>query len=788
MGTSLDRKLWRDLWIMKGQALAIALVIVSGIATYIMSVSTMDALRATQATFYRDYRFAEVFASLKRAPESLAGRLAEIPGVAQVETRVVAEVRLEVSNYPHPVTGRLISVPEEGQSKLNRLYLNSGRLVAPGRNDEVVISGAFAEAHRFKPGDTLGAVINGRHRKLKIVGIVLSPECIFQIKPGGLFPDFERYGLLWMARPALAAAYQMDGAFNDLAMTLWPGARIEDVLPRLDTRLEPYGGLGAYGRRDHVSHRYLSEEFRQLANMSFFFPVIFLGVAAFLLNIVTNRLVATQRDQVAVLKAFGYTNMAIGWHYAQMILVIVVLGSAGGLVAGFWLGRNLSELYMQFYRFPYLLYRLEPSAAATGILVSLSAAALGTVLAVRRAALLPPAEAMRPEPPARYRETILERLGFQRFLAPPTRMIVRNLERQAIKSLLAILGLSLAGAIVVLAGFFEDSTDFMVELQFGLSQREDLSVTMVEPTSAASLAELASLPGVKYTQPFRTVPARIRSGHKTHRTVIQGVAPEGDLYRLLDQDFRPRALPPQGLVLTDFLGQMLGVRPGDRVIVEVLEGSRPVREVPVVDLITQYVGVSGFMDLAALNRFMGEGQVISGAYLAVESDAFEGVTRALQRRPRVAGIEARRDAIANFRKSMSQQALIFTSIITILAATIALGVVYNNARIALSERSRELASLRVLGFTRREIAYILLGELAILTLISLPGGFVAGHLFSAYLVSMFETELYRVPLVIDSRTYAFTATVILVSAIVSGLVVARRLARLDLVAVLKTRE
>jgi putative ABC transport system permease protein len=783
---AIDRMLLRDLWRLRGQALAIALVIGSGVATLIMSLSTLDSLRRTQASFYENYRFADVFAALKRAPAGLRGRMAEIAGVGLVETRVIADVKIDLEGFPDPVTGRIVSIPDRGEPRLNALYLRAGRTIEPGRDDEVIASEAFAQAHHLNPGDSITAIINGRRKALTIVGLGLSPEFIYQIAPGSVMPDFARFAILWMGETPLATAYDMEGAFNDVALSLTADAHLDDVLDRLDDLLAPYGGLGAYGRADQLSHRYLSEEFKQLGRMAEIFPVIFLGVAAFLLNVVVSRLVSTQREQIAALKAFGYGDLDVGLHYAKLIVAITLTGVAVGTAGGLWLGEGLSGLYVRFYRFPFLEYELRPAIIAEAALISLATALAGAAFAVRRAARLPPAQAMRPELPMLYRATIVERLGLQRWLAQPTRMIARHVERRPVKSLLSIMGIAFAVAIMMVGNFQEDAINFMVDVQFGLAQREDLAVTFVEPASRRALHELTSLPGVEYGETFRAVPARLRFGHRSYRAAIQGMEPGGDLERLLDIRLRPVALPPEGIVLTDYLGKILGVRPGDRLRVEVLEGSQPVLDVPVAGLISQYIGVAAYMDRAALNRLMREGEAISGAWLAVDERSQAAVFEALKERPRVAGTMIRKRAIATFYETMGETILIFTFINTLLAATIAVGVVYNSARITLSERRWELATLRVLGLTRAEISYILLGELGLFTLAAIPLGFLIGRGLCAYIAENLQSDLFRVPLVVEPSTYGFAAAVVLAAAALSGLLVRRRLDRLDLVAVLKT--
>jgi putative ABC transport system permease protein len=788
---ALDRKLWRDLWRMKGQAIAIALVVMCGVGTYVMFLSTLQALRTTQEIYYRDYRFADVFASLKRAPESLRQRIAAIPGVDQVETRVTAQIRLDMPNFPEPVAAVVMSLPDAGPPGLNGLHLRAGRLPAPGRADEVVVSTSFAGAHSLQLGDRFHAILNGRRQALTMVGTALSPEFIQQMRPGSVFPDNKRYGVLWMGRRALGQAYNLHGAFNDLALSLRRGAHgyaAQDVIDRVDELIRPYGGLGAYAREDQLSHRFLTQELTQLGTLASLFPTMFMGIAAFLLNVVIGRQVAMQREQIATLKAFGYSNFQVLAHYLKSVAVIVGVGVVSGTALGVWLGQALAAIYTEFYHFPYLRFSLSPMTVLEASTASLLAAGAGTLFAVWRAATLRPAVAMRPEPPPAYRETWVEKLGLKRWLSQPARMIIRHIQRRALKSALTLLGIALACGMILTGLFQRDTVGFMVYMQFGMMQREDLLVAFTDPTAYQARFDLLGLPGVRHVEPYRAVPVRLRHGHLDYRTNIRGMEPGGDIQRLLDVDLRQVALPADGILLTDFLGQMLDLRVGDRLVVEVLEGNRPLRELTVVGLVNEYLGVSGYMDLAALNRFMHEGPTISGAYLSIESGYLQRLLSELKDMPRIAGVAERMQEIRNFNRTMNETMLFFTYVSTVFAVIIAFGVIYNNAQIALAERGRELASLRVLGFTRGEIAYILLGELGILTLVAIPLGLWLGVWMCYYIASTMQSDLFRVPVVLVPQTYAFAVTVVLISAVLSGLAVRGRLNRLDLVAVLKAAE
>jgi len=785
---ALDRKLLRDLRELRGMVLAIALVQIGGIATFVMSLSTYDSLLLTQKNYYREQRFADVFAVLKRAPEQVAERIRDIPGVDRVQTRVVAAARVTVPDFAEPATATLVSIPDAGPILLNGLHLRRGRLPEPYRDDEVVVDDTFATAHGLQPGDRLTATIHGRRDRLTIVGIALSPEYIYPIAPGAVFPDPERYAILWMGRNALAAAYDMDGAFNSVTLRLVPGSGSAEVIQRLDRILARYGGLGAYDRKDQLSHRFLTEELRGLQTMAAVFPVIFLGVAAFLLNVVITRLVDTQRNQIAIMKAFGYSNLAVGRHYAMLVLLIVLLGLAGGIAAGIWLGKGLSAVYTDFYHFPFLNYVLETPVIVGASVVSVVAGMTGTAYAVLRAVRLPPAEAMRPEPPAAYRPTLIERLGMQRLFSQPTRMIARHIERRPLKSLLTVAGIAASCGITMVSNFQEDAIIHMIDVQYAMSERQDLTVTFTEPASGSSLFSLTGLPGVAHVEGVRRVPARLRFEHRSYRGSVQGLEPDGQLRRILGADLQRVELPPVGVVLTDYLAELLAIKPGDLLTVEVLEGNRPVLQVPVAGLSSEYLGVSVYMQRPALNRLMQEGDVASGAYLAVDGNYSERIYHELDKMPGVAGTIVRESAIRSFHQTMQETILFFSFVTALLGGIIAFGVVYNSARIALSERDRELASLRVLGFTRGEVAWILLGELGFATLAALPLGFLFGRELCRYLSDSFRSDLYRVPLVVEPHTYAFAAAVIIGSALVSGLLLWRKLQQLDLIGVLKTRE
>jgi len=786
--TPLGRKLLRDLVRLRGPAISIGLVVCCGIAVFVASVSCYLSLVANRRDYYASHRFADVFASLERAPLPMAARIAEIGGVAAVEPRIVEDVTLDLPDLAEPASARLISLPEGREPRLNRLYLRSGRLPEPGRSDEALADASFAAAHRFRPGDQVSALINGRREVLRIVGIALSPEYVAAVRQGEILPDDRHFGVLWVSERSLEAAFDMKGAFNDVVLALGPGASEKAVIDALDRLLRPYGGVAATGRSEQASHRYVNDELEELRAEALFIPVIFLSVAAFLLNIVVSRLVETERTQIATLKALGYHEATIMWHYLQLVGALAVGGIVLGVLLGAILGRAWEGMYSRFFRFPFPRYELAPWIPLVGAVASTAAAVAGALRSVLRAARVPPAVAMQPPAPAQFRPGRFEESWLGRRLSGRARMIARSVARRPGRALLTSLGIAGATAIVLAGSFWWDAIRYILDVQFRQIQREDVTVAFNRPVPARALGELAHLPGVMQVEGLRAVSAVLSAGNKRRRVEVLGLPRRAGLHPLMTRDRGRVDLPPGGVVLSERLARWLGVGVGAHVAIEVLEGPRPRRDVVVASVVDELIGLSAYMDIDALNRLMGEGPSVTAALLKVDRAAEPRLYAALKERPAVAAVTIKRALTEMFNDLMSRVILAFSGLLSAFASVIVFGVVYNSARILLAERAWELASLRVLGFTRREIAALLLGELAAQLVAGLPIGLLLGYILALISVHVMGPEAMTIPLVINARTYLLTVALVAAAGLASAVLARRRVDRLDLVAVLKTRE
>lgn len=784
----LDRKLLRDLRRLAGQATAVSLVMACGLAMMIMARSLIRSLDGTRRDYYESNRFAEVFDSLKRAPNEIADRISTLPGVARVQTDIAVQVTLDIPGLDEPASGLVRSLPDYREPELNRLFLRRGRWLSPGSRGEVLVGEAFAEANALQPGDTLAMLLNGRRQEFRVAGIVLSPEYIFESRPGAALPDNRTYGIFWMPYKEVSTAFDLYGAFDHVSLTLSPGASEREVIASLDRLLEPYGGRGAYGRRDHPSHIRVSDEIRVLEILSIGFPAVFLSVAAFMTNAVLSRLLALQREQIAILKAFGFSNRQIVVHYLKFACVMVVAGTLAGLAAGVALGMKLVGMYHLFFRFPHLDFRLDTNAVAIALGVGIAAVVAGVLGSVRRAARLAPAEAIRPEPPARYRPSFLERAGLSRIFSHSFRIALRNLERRPVQALFTVIGLALATALLILPNTFKAGIHDVLDFQWDVVQRQDLNLGLVEPSSVTVIDELARLPGVMHVEPSRQAAVRISFNGSARQIALRSLLPGATHSRAIDRHGREIAPPPAGLIVSAKLADALGASVGDLLHVDVLEGRRVSGMLPLAALAEDFTGIAAYMDFDALNRFLEEGDRVTGASVTIDRSNRAQFLRALRDIPRIGAVSIKESLRANFRDTTARSMGLIQSIYLTFAIIVAFGVIYNNARISLAERGRELATLRVIGMTQREVGAVIVIELVILAALAVPIGLLLGTGLTTVIVQSVNTETVRLPLVFTSYTYCFAVIVVAVASTLSAVVVLRKLKQLDLIGALKAPE
>lgn len=785
---ALDLKVLRDLKTLRSQTMTTAILVVCGVALLVAAWSAYRSLRSARDTYYLTYAFADVFADLKRAPMSVADRLKAIPGVQQMETRIVVSGLVDAPDQIEPAVGQFISVPSNAQPGLNRLYLRKGRLPARSTEMEVVVHEGFANAHHLKPGDQLTVLIESQKKTVLITGIGISPEYVYALSPVVALPDNKHFGIFWTSRENLEELKDMSGAFNNVVLKLAPGASEGEVKTQVDELLKSYGCLGAYGRDRQISNMFVKDEIAQQRVSAVFNPAVFLLIAAFLIHVIISRLIATQRQQIATLKAVGYLNYEVSLHYLKLVTVMTLTGAVPGLFLGAWLGHLIAGSYQNFFHFPKLEFSLSGSAAGLGIAAGLVPGWIGAYSSIRSSYRMSPAEAMRPPAPAAFHANLLEKTGLQSHLRTKNRMVARNLLLRPWRLFLTVLGMSLALALIVLAGFWSDTLNYLLETQFQRQQREDLSLGFLHPLPPGFLQELKSKKGVVSVEGYRLVPVRLRHGHLSRETTIYGWPSTASMRQRLNREFRESPLAPNALVLSQFFKKTLDLKSGDALWVEILEGRQQTIQLPVAGFAQDLIGNSVAMDIESLWRLLDESPNYNFATIQVDPQYLDSLYVEFKNLPEVSAVNVKMTLYRGFQETIGAMIRLTTWILTGFALAIAIGIIYNSVRVSFAERAWELASLQILGFKRRDVHALLISEVSVQVLLSIAPGCAIGVGLAWLSKQMIHTETYEFPVIIRIGTYAEAILTILLSLLASSVITGRMLAKLSLVEALKARD
>jgi putative ABC transport system permease protein len=786
--TPLHRKLFRDLWRMKSQALAVALVLACGIGMLVMSVGMQGSLERARDRYYLNNGMADAQAQAVRAPRRLGAELAELPGVAALELRAVGQARISLPWVTEPLAAQLVSLPDDGLPRVNRPLLVAGRWPERNTQGEALVNEAFAQANGLAPGSHMDVVVRGQRQRLHLVGVANSPEFVFVSAPGEPFPQPARVGVLWMRQGQLERALDMHGAFNDAVLTLSDPAQDAPVRQALQDRLAAYGGMEPFGRDRMVSARFLTEELAQLGNMAATLPPIFLAVAAFLLNVTLSRLVATERANIGLLKAFGHSNGAVARHYAGMALLLGGMGLVLGMALGHVFGEWMSSIYRAVYRLPALPFQTDAHTWLLAFGVGLAAALAGAMSAVAQAVRLTPAAALAPPSPPHFGGGQRGGTSWLGQLDPLTRIIIRRVVSAPRRSLSTLAGVALALSVLVVSQHFPAGIEKFLQVTFRVAKTQDATVTLTEAGGPMALHALARLPGVEAVEPFRAVAVSYHFNGRSVQDALVGMPAQPQLERLVQTGSEAVTLRGDGLVASRGLARQLHAQAGDVVRVEVTQGRRMQFDLKVVQVADLWVGSSGYTELAALGRLLQEPGRISGAHLRLQPDHTDAFNAAVAERPALAGLSHVRQAEASMRQTFSQGSGFMSTLFLTFAGMMAAGVAYATASVTLAEQQRDLATLQVLGYTRWQVSYVMLGELALLTLLALPLGLWVGYGFALWLMGTMSNELFTFPMVVDPAAYARSALFVLATVAVCAAWVRRQVDRIDLVASLKSRE
>ena len=783
---TLHLKLLRDLSTLKAQALSISLLIICGVSLLIGSWSAYRALIDARDSFYTQYAFADLFIDVKKAPLSLTPQIQSIEHVSGVEPRIVLDGLIDLKQG-EPAVGRFISNPSGSQPKLNRLYLRKGRLPSAHRELEVAVHEGFAQAHHIELGQRIDLTIQGKRKQARVVGVALSPEYIYALSPFAPLPDDQHFGVIWMPIEALEEIGAMHGAFNQICVST-EDVELNPIKTSMDRILKQYGGKGAYSRDQQPSHQFVNDEILQQKTTALVTPFVFLGVAAFLIQITSSRLVSLHRIPIATLKALGYTSREVSSHYLTLITLILTMGALPGLVFGAGLGQLYSKSYEHFFRFPNIDFSLSTPVSLLGLLSGILPGLLGAYRSIRAVFQLSPADAMKPPAPLAFHSGWMETLPIMKHLRASQRMTLRTLLFRPFRLLFSTLGNSAALALIIVAISWNDTIEFLLNTQFHYVQREDASVLLTHPIKPGGVRELLTLPGVLDAEGYRTSPIRLHFMNHKKELSLMGWPHEPRLRGRFDSHLKKTHWPGAGIVLSRYFETCWGMKRGDLVEVETLEGKPRRKWVQLSEFSDELIGVSASTDLQTLSFILDESPTYNLILLRTDPEQNTRLYIQLKQLPVVSGVHFKSSLYQGFKRTMGSIIEISMIILTLFALCLALGVIYNSVRVSLSERCREIASLRVLGFTQRETNQILFTESALQTSFSLLPGCCLGWWITRLILKGVNTEVFAFPVVMNQSTYCRAILVILFGFILSTLLTAPLSAKLSLADALKAQD
>jgi putative ABC transport system permease protein len=787
----LDRKLLRDLWKSKGQVLAVSAVILCGIASFVSVSSAYRNLKLTRDTYYRQYRLADFWINFERAPNTAVFRIEAIPGVRQARGRIVQDVNLDLEGDDEPKIGRIVSMPDRPRTVLNDIHLTAGRYFSGDALDEVILSDRFAKANRLTIGDRIRATINTRKETLRIVGTALSPEYVYMIRNGQEFlPNDKGFAVLFVKETFAEMILDMREACNEIVGTVDDARRLDVILDQAEKALEPFGVFAKIKRADQISNQFLSNEIKGLGVSAKITPNIFLGVAAMILAILLSRMVKRERTEIGLLKAYGYDNISIMSHYLKFALTVAIAGWIGGVLAGNWLSYYMIRLYQEFFQFPLLAHRNYAGVIGFGLATALLSGAFGASFAVWRVLHISPAQSMQPEAPRLGGAILIERIAWLwRRVSFSWKMILRNMARYKVRAALTILGVTIATAILLFGRFMGDTVDRLMDHQFREMQRQDMKVTFEAERGKAAAYDLARLEYVERVEPLFEYPFEIRHGWRKKELLITGFEPGARLLRLRNEQGEPLDVSRDGLILTQRTMAELDLRPGDAVEIKPLMGKvRKSRTVVVRPAVSQYLGMAAYMNIEQLSRLADESLAMNGALLRVDRGRERALSRKLKDVPAVGAVVIKHEMLKAFEKTLARNMQVMNTIMLVFAGVIAFAIIYNSTSITIVERNRELASLRVLGFTREEVGRIVFRENWLLSIFGVFFGIPLGLVLCRVIIVFYNNDLYQLPFYIRSTTFLWTAASIAVFVLIANWTSRRRISGLDMVEVLKSRQ
>ena len=784
----LFKNLLRDIKKSKGQFISILIIVVLGVTFYTAINSAFENLSNSSTKYYEDYRLADIWVDIYNAPIAIKEKLESIPNVKTATGRIIKDASINISE--ENATLRFITLPDIKRDIINDVVIKSGRYFSDSDSNQCLLDEDFFKANNLNLGEYIYPIINGNKVKLKVVGSVKSPEFVYILKDSSeMMADNKRFGIIYIKQSFGEAIFDLKGFINNIAIQISNGSDVKVIKDDVKKALKNYGVKSVIDREEQTSSKMISEEIKQLKSMGGTFPIIFFMVASVIIYIMMGRMVENQRTQIGVLKAVGFTNVQVLTYYMSYSAIIAFIGSFIGSIIGTYMGVGMTKLYNQYFNLPLGDVKIYGEFVVPAFMLTLFFCLFAGYNSCKAIFKIMPSEAMREKSPQSGKKIIVEKIDLiWRNISYLEKIIIRNLFRYKKRALLISIGVIFSSAILLVALSMSDSMNFMIKQQYGNIQDYDIKVKLSKLISVEELNNIKNITHVKELEPVLETGVEISNGWKSKNVGFTALVKDPQMYKVEDKNGNAISIPKNGILISEKLANTLGVKVNDSVNIKFYFPGKDKKEMVVKGIVVQYLGLSTYTSMDNLNGILGEGMIASSAVLKLDNINFENeVKDKLRDMPNVTSVESKTDSLNALLKTMGgMEASI--GVYIILSGILLIAVLYNIATINIFERQRELATLKVLGFTNNEVKKLIFNENYIIVIFGMIIGLPFGKWLGAYLMASSSTDAYTIPYIIEIKTYIIAIILTLLFTAITNLTLMKKIKALDMIEVLKNKE
>ena len=784
MSSVLNKKLRRDILNSKGMLIAVVAIIAVGVSFLVGMYGTFNNLTNAKTSYYSKCNIADFWIELKKAPNSTIEKITAINGVSSVRERILFPIVVDLEGVETPLSGTVISMPQERAKVINDIVMLKGTYFTEDKKNEVIVSKEFAKKRNIVPGSFIHLIMNGQRKKLFVVGVGISSEYVYMVPPGSIVPNPAEYGVFWIKQDYAEDTFGFSGAYNNLVGLLSPEAQKhpEFILEEITDKLKPYGVFTNYDLKNQPSNMELVAELGGLRIFAILLPILFLGVAALILNVVMLRTTEQQRVIIGTLKALGVSNREIFWFFIKYSLTVGITGGVIGCFLGYWFAAFMTNLYQKFYTFPELNNLFYPSIMLIALVISIIFAILGSLRGVKGMVKLNPAEAMHPPPPQTGGKILFERwIWLWSRLDFRWQIVLRSIFRNKGRTIIGVLCAAMGAALVFMALAMSDSIGYMVSFQFNNVIHSDYTLNIRDEVNYGALYEVKRLPGITHAEPELIVPCNFINGPYHKKGVITGLIENPKLITPCNINGVQVKIPSTGLLMNERLAKILHLKVGDMVEFIPVKGLKQTHKVPIANIINSTFGLSVYADFKYLNHLISEESAIS--VIQLKGTQTRQQKRALltqvKKYPKLASLSDIKNDEKLMKTSFVQNMNTMVYTMIIFAAVIFLGSILNSSLISISERQMEIATFRVLGYSPIEIGKIFLRETLIVNITGAVIGIPFGYLLNYWTSLMYQNNMFSMPCYVTFSSYVWTMVLALIFIFIAYIITQRTINRMN---------